>query len=164
MGVRYGSLILSLLVLLAAGCGEGGIKEKLEGPEQRVERLEKELVDTRSQRTDAMDALFAESGGGEIADEVNQAADAEKPESPDGKAMLQLFKNAVSEMDRSAFEAQVEIVGGGERPVLVSTKAQEFFARPDVKARCKTIAELGRKAARIEQELQPPPPPAVDGG
>ncbi len=136
------SLVLCSLLLLLGGC-KGNSEDN----------LHRQLLDARAERTALLNGLYEDYGGGTLAESINEGVDNEKPSSPSEESIVDMLKSVVTETDRGAFEAQVDVVGNGERLVAFSKKAQEFFARNDVKDKCRKVVELSQRVSRLEREL-----------
>jgi hypothetical protein len=127
-------------VLASAGCS--GSKED-------------QLLEARRDQRAALDALYAEYGGGALAAQVKTEAQAESAREPtgSGKEILQMVSNAAGEFDRAAFEAQCATLGTGERPVIMNDKAKAFFAQSSVEKKCVDVAKRARRIGELETEL-----------
>lgn len=136
------TLLVCCLLLLLAGCKVNS-----------QDRLHQNLVEARADRTALLDGLYGEYGGGTLAKSIEGEA-ASGDSGGEGEAgVMDMFKGIVSEGDRAAFEGQVEVVGNGERLVAFSKKAKAFFAREDVKKKCRKSVELSQTIGRLEREL-----------
>lgn len=120
------------------------------GCASELERVEKQLINSRAERTQLVDALYADYGGGSLAVGVNNELQKAELEAGTG-GVAGMLKGMVSEGDRTIFEGQIRHVGSGERLVAVSGKAKAFFAREDVKQECTKLVLLD---ARIESLTQ----------
>ena len=112
------------------------------------------LVSLRTDKREALDKLYAEYGGSELAAEGKKGQP--KPDPGAGGALVQAIGNAIGEVDRSLFEEHCLALGGGNRPKILTDKAQNFFAREDVQKRCKKVAALALEVSALERELGVP--------
>ena len=117
-----------------------------------LERVTKQLINARTDRTALMDELYAEYGGGSVAQEVNAEIDKADVEEASG-GLAGFIKGVVSETDRGLFEVDVRIVGSGERILSLSGKAKTFFADQGVKKRCIKFVMMETKIEDLEAEL-----------
>jgi hypothetical protein len=117
-----------------------------------LERVTKQLINARTDRTILMDDLYGEYGGGSLAQGVNAEIDKADVEQSSG-GLASFIKGVVSETDRSLFEVDVRIVGSGERTLSLSAKAKAFFADEGVKKRCIKFVMLETKVESLEAEL-----------
>jgi len=114
------------------------------------------LVSLRTDKREALDKLYAEYGGGDLVVE-SKKGNQPKPDPGVGGALVQAIGNAIGEADRSLFEEHCLALGGGNRPPILTDKAQNYFAREDVQKRCRKIAALALEVSALERELGVPP-------
>ena len=119
----------------------------LESNEEKAARL-------TAERTDLIDQLYSEYGGGSWAnaakDAVQEAQKEIPKEDPEIKKstndFLSTIKNTFSEADREAFVTHCETIGRGEHASILTDKAKAYFAQQTVKDKC-------RKAHSLQLEI-----------
>jgi hypothetical protein len=92
-------------------------------------------ADLCRERRTALDALYADYGGSEIAH-------------GDG-----LLAGAVQGVDRSRFEAMCAELGKGGKPTALGTKAKDFLAKESTARACTRVVELEAQVAEINSGL-----------
>lgn len=124
---------------------------------------EEQLVELKHDRQAALDQLYREYGGGALAGGVKAATDKAAAEAPDaGEAaaiavdLLKTLGQVAANLDRDAFDAQCLAVGNAERPTILNPKAQAFFGRDEVQTRCRKLAVLDARIARLARESAKP--------
>ena len=131
------------LALFCLGAGCDAVETLTESPADKVVRMKVE-------RLGILDALYAEYGGSDIANATTTAA--KEVEAAEGNnPLVDMFAGAVSESDRELFDANCELIGSGERSTAFSSKARDFFAKEDVKAKCMKVGSLGREIQKLRQ-------------
>ena len=148
------SLVLYSLLLL------GGCKENQE------DSIQRQLLDARTERTELLNDLYEDYGGGFLAGIIKGIRPSEEsivdwdrwlgppPWRPSEESIGDMLKRLVTETDRGAFEVDVDIVGNGERVTFFFNEvAKRFFARNDVKDKCRKVVELSQRISRLEREL-----------
>ena len=114
------------------------------------------LINFRIERTQTIDNLYASYGGGSLSNEVNTETNKEieknKKKNP-GSKLLQVFKNTVSEVDRSVFETHCLTIGNGHHAEIITEKSKTFFAKLSTLETCKSIAVLDIKISELELQL-----------
>jgi len=145
-----------LLALLLGGCDAG----------DRREHLHERLLDLRAERTELLDALYDEYGGSDVARAIDEGLGQEEggPEAPaegepgrgaeeGGEGVLEMMRGLVRESDRSVFEEHCRVAGRGDRVTALTQRARDFFARPEVRERCREVVELDFEIDATEREL-----------
>lgn len=144
-----------LLALVLGGC---------DGVGDRRERLHDRLLDLRAERTERLDALYEEYGGSELARAIDEGLGEGAPETPaegeaagedgeSGEGVLEMMRGLVRESDRSVFEEHCRVAGRGDRVTALTQHARDFFARPEVRERCREVVELDFEIDATEREL-----------
>lgn len=126
---------------------------------------EEQLVSLKRENRVALDGLYARYGGGALAGELKKetakGVDDVRRQGGEGQetatAMLQMFGNAVGEVDRIAFQEQCLGFGRGERPPVLNDKARAFFADNANVSACESVGARQLKVAALERELGLPP-------
>jgi len=137
---RVGMLVL---VTLALGCD--AVQSITGTPEDR-------MVALKVERTEILDTLYSEYGGGDIANATTAAV--KEVEGQDGSnPLVDMVVGAVSEGDRELFDANCELMGAGERSTAFTTKARDFFAQDSVKKRCLKVGKLLRQIQTLQAEI-----------
>lgn len=116
------------------------------------ESLQREIRDLRRQRTDLIDAMYEEYGGGSLVPETDDpTTDSAAPRVV--LEVLDAVRGAVTEGDRALFEVHLRTVGEGERPKALTSKARDYFADSRVKKRARRIVDLKDKIDSLEVQL-----------
>ena len=69
--------------------------------------------------------------------------------------MISILSNTVSEVDREAFVAHCLTIGRGEHASILTDKAKKYFAKQDVKARCRTVHSIDVQLKELSSQAQP---------
>ena len=127
-------------------------------------------MDRRHDLRDALDELYADYGGSDLAREVSGAdretAGGAEPRAEDGRARVPakgsggVVGRLVQELDRSHFEESCLAIGRGERPFVLSERLEAFLSDADHSRDCRDAARdpVGRRGARARG-----PGPQVSG-
>ena len=136
---------VGMIVVVLFGLGCDAVQSITGTPEDR-------MVALKVERTEVMDTLYAEYGGGDIANATTAVA--KEVEGQDGSnPLVDMVVGAVSEGDRELFEANCELMGAGERSTAFTTKARDFFAQDTVKKRCLKVGKLSRQIQALQAEI-----------
>lgn len=99
-------------------------------------------------RADVLSQLYAEYGGHPLL----TAAQGQRV--PAGAAgVVDELIGAATAADESSFDDDCESIGAGGKPDVFASKARTFFARDDVRTRCRTVVDLDDKLAEANAKL-----------
>jgi len=125
---------------------------------------EEKLVDRRRDLRDALDELYAEYGGSDLAREMSGAdretAGGAEPRGEDGRARVPakgsggVVGRLVQELDRSHFEESCLAIGRGERPFVLSERLDAFLSDADHSRACRDAARIQSDVSALEREVQ----------
>ena len=125
---------------------------------------EEKLVDRRRDLRDALDELYAEYGGSDLAREMSGAdretAGGAEPRAEDGRARVPakgsggVVGRLVQELDRSHFEESCLAIGRGERPFVLSERLDAFLSDADHSRACRDAARIQSDVSALEREVQ----------
>ena len=142
------------LISLLFACDTLETQLKLKPPEEQ-------LIDLRFEYKRSMDDLYQAYGGNELvetinsSDESSSSDDANTNPEPVNQLMATL-KNTVTAQDRAKFEKDCLQIGSGQNVMLATTKAINFFNKPDTIESCKNAALAKIKIQQLEKEIRSP--------
>ena len=136
--------MLSLLLSSMLACS-------LETPEEKKARL-------KTERTEILDSLYTEYGGGTFSNAtakvVDEAKKEVKTEDAEAKkttnAILSTISNTFSEADREGFVAHCKTIGQGDHATILTDKAKQYFAQQTVKEKCRKVHSLELEIKKLE--------------
>ena len=126
---------------------------------------EEKLLDRRRDLRAALDRLYGEYGGSDLARDMRGASGGEEP-SDEGRreggdraqAPAQggggVVGRFVQELDRSHFEESCLAVGRGERPFLLSERLEAFLSDAGHSRACRDAARIQSDVSALEREVQ----------
>jgi hypothetical protein len=124
---------------------------------------EEKLVDRRRDLRDALDRLYSEYGGSDLAREVSGAnggtagaggrAEDERARVP-AKGSGGVVGRLVQELDRSHFEESCLAIGRGERSFVLSDRLDAFLKEADHSRACRDAARIQSDVSALEREVQ----------
>ncbi len=118
---------------------------------------EEQLIDLRFEQKSALDTLYAEYGGGTLANGVtNSANEVAQDANESGNKLLNALKNTVASTDRAAFDSNCLELGQGKNVPLITDKAKNFFGKPETLAVCKSSALRHLEIQKLELQVQTP--------
>lgn len=125
---------------------------------------EEKLLDRRRDLRAALDQLYGEYGGSDLARDMGGAPEGEpsverrreggdRAQAPagGGGGVVGRF---VQELDRSHFEESCLAVGRGERPFLLSERLEAFLSDADHSRACRDAARIQSDVSALEREVQ----------
>ena len=137
-----------------------------------AERIEEDLYELRSTRTQMLDGLYSDYGGS-AAVEVSRQARTEGTEAIDqtvdrasregvvipesgadaARIILEAASGSIGQTDRDLFEGHCMTLGRGERPHTITDRSTEFFSQDAVRTECHEVYRLSQQIAALEAEL-----------
>jgi len=125
-------MALMLALLLAIGCWDS------------QERLERQLVELRTERTELVDGLHQEFSQGSFASELDEAT---------AGGEMEFIGGLAREVERETLESNLRLLGSGEHVPTFSKRGREFYAREDVRVRAVELVQMDREIERTEAKL-----------
>ena len=115
-------------------------------------------MQARQQQQAALQSLYEQYGGSDVARAVQDVADEQTKPAEDvvdafANTLLGELAGAAKELDRLAFDQTCLAVGRGEAQLMTSEKGRVFFAREDVMSGCTQAAVRAAKIERLEASL-----------
>jgi hypothetical protein len=137
---------------------------------------EEKLVDRRRDLRDALDRLYSEYGGSDLAKELSGAeggtggrtederapggaegdrgrAEGERARVP-ARGSGGVVGRLVQELDRSHFEDSCLAIGRGERPFVLSDRLDAFLKEAEHSRACRDAARIQSDVSALEREVQ----------
>jgi hypothetical protein len=116
---------------------------------------QKELVKLGAQRAALISKLYAQYGGSSVAGAIK--SDMRKqgvPDTPQDQQAMQAAAGVIESLDQRVFEQYLLQLGSGRQPLVFTPKAQQFFARPDVRKGAMRLYEMSLRIDYLEKRMQ----------